>query len=313
MIHLPHWLQQKIDVLSNGKDLSLSYDQMSHRYRSKGLIHQGFITDGELLAYIIARLPATYAAIVQVLNQLPKEMVFTSLLDLGAGPGTATFAALSEIQTLQKATLIEQDTRMSILSQHFLESRGSASFSCLQQDLKKPLSNQAHDLVVLSYVLNEHPLLQQYKILEQAWQNTQKALVILMPGTPHHFQNLLSIRQWLIDNKATIVAPCPNHQQCPLQDKDDWCHFSVRVHRTQNHRRVKKADLSYEDEKYSYLIASKEIYPQHSRIIRPPLHRSNHTIIDVCEDGKIQRHIFSKRNKEAYKIAQNLQWGDEFK
>ena len=36
----------------------------------------------------------------------------------------------------------------------------------------------------------------------------------------------------------------------------DWCHVAVRVERTRRMRQIKHAELGYEDEAMSYLIAT---------------------------------------------------------
>src|SRR5712672_2477133 len=53
-------------------------------------------TETDALAYALARMPATYAAVTASLNALCEirpDFVPASLLDIGAGPGTATWAA----------------------------------------------------------------------------------------------------------------------------------------------------------------------------------------------------------------------------
>src|SRR6476619_8623775 len=53
-------------------------------------------SEADALAYALARMPATYAAVTASLNALCEirpDFVPASLLDIGAGPGTATWAA----------------------------------------------------------------------------------------------------------------------------------------------------------------------------------------------------------------------------
>ena len=53
-------------------------------------------SETDALAYALARMPATYAAVTASLNALVEirpDFAPTSLLDVGAGPGTATWAA----------------------------------------------------------------------------------------------------------------------------------------------------------------------------------------------------------------------------
>ncbi|MCD8562530.1 MAG: methyltransferase type 11, partial [Alphaproteobacteria bacterium] len=78
--------------------LSVAYEALSERYRRKDGEGDLFIRDeAEALAYSAARLPATYAAdrkVFDVLAELSPDFTPQSLCDVGAGPGTAVFAAL---------------------------------------------------------------------------------------------------------------------------------------------------------------------------------------------------------------------------
>ena len=68
---------------------------ISRTYRDGG--DSGAIrTETDALAYALARMPATYAAVIASLNALCEvspDFAPVSLLDVGAGPGTATWAA----------------------------------------------------------------------------------------------------------------------------------------------------------------------------------------------------------------------------
>ena len=79
--------------------------------------------------------------------------------------------------------------------------------------------------------------------------------MIVEPGTPAGYERILAARARLIELGRVIVAPCPHQAACPMPPGKDWCHFGARVNRSALHRRVKDADLSYEDEKFSYVVA----------------------------------------------------------
>src|SRR5262252_2990731 len=78
------------------KALARAVEDLSTRYRSRSenaIASAGLINkELECAAYLVTRLPATYAAIHAVLRELEERMPaleVRSLLDLGAGPGTA--------------------------------------------------------------------------------------------------------------------------------------------------------------------------------------------------------------------------------
>src|ERR1700704_6382998 len=68
---------------------------ISQTYRDGGTSHT-IKTEGDALAYALTRMPATYAAVIASLNaviEISPGFTPYSLLDIGAGPGTATWAA----------------------------------------------------------------------------------------------------------------------------------------------------------------------------------------------------------------------------
>src|SRR5271154_4606223 len=81
---------------------------ISKTYRDGG--NSGAIrTEADALAYALARMPATYAAVTASLNALGEitpHFIPKSLLDIGAGPGTATWAAVEAFPSLQTFTLV---------------------------------------------------------------------------------------------------------------------------------------------------------------------------------------------------------------
>src|SRR6185503_2727395 len=67
-----------------------------------------FESEPARLAYLAARMPATFGATAAVLQELP--IAPASWLDLGAGPGTASWAAASLFPESRAFTLIEKSS-----------------------------------------------------------------------------------------------------------------------------------------------------------------------------------------------------------
>lgn len=79
------------------------------------------------------------------------------------------------------------------------------------------------------------------------------ALVVVEPGTPRGFQQILEARTQALASGAAILAPCPHDATCPMQGSD-WCHFAARVERSRTQRQLKGGELGWEDEKFSYVV-----------------------------------------------------------
>ncbi len=308
---LSHAIQGLIEKYSLQRLQEARY-QLTSRYRSQKR-HTLIQSEEERLSYLATRMPATFTVGYKILGDLSlQEENIESLLDLGSGPGTMLWVTQEVFPSLKQATLIESDKAFLEISAKLLESNQEKThIKWINSSLDKETAFQRHDLVTLSYVLGELDPIVQKNVLKASWDATLKNLVIIEPGTPEGFEKIKEARQYLIEQDAFIVAPCTHENKCPMVGKD-WCHFSQRFERSLFHRLVKDASLTYEDEKYSFVIASKKPLPRpSSRIVRKPKHGSGHFILDLCTQDGIKRVIVSKKTPELYRLAHHLKWGDK--
>ena len=106
------------------------------------------------------------------------------------------------------------------------------------------------------------------------------------------------------------MAPCPHDKPCPLPPTD-WCHFSQRLARSRVQRTAKDTTLSYEDEKFSYAVLSRNRETSiGSRVIRHPRSSKGMIRLVLCtdEDG-VQEVTITRRQGEGFKRARHLKWG----
>lgn len=276
-------------------------EALSQRYREA---RKPFLSEeAHYLAYLAMRFPGTFEAITAVLSHLPQDVALDSFLDLGAGPGTGYLAASRYFNTIGKATLVEADRGFIRLGQQLVPNTVSWQRATL------PCSLTPHDLVLMSYSLNE--MTDPDAVVQVAWEATQQFLVIIEPGTPTGYQRILQARRQLLDLGASIVAPCPHAQTCPLL-AGDWCHFPARVERNKLHRYLKGGTLGFEDEKYSYLIVSRHPQPTPAaRIVGPMQFKKGQVILPLCTaEGQYTIATVSQKNKSLYKACRKKSWGD---
>jgi ribosomal protein RSM22 (predicted rRNA methylase) len=271
------------------------------------------------LGYLAARLPATYAAASAALGQVPDShlQAVASVLDLGSGPGTATWALKQRWPRLQSATFLESEPEMLAHAQALAGAYPELKVSLRPGDLQARLAEAApHDLVILAYVLSELDEAAQKDLLSKAWAKAVQGLFLIEPGTPDASRRLLAARTQLVGEKGKIVAPCPQNGACPAENGDFWCHFSVRLERRGLHKKVKDADIGYEDEKYSWIYVCKDPQAQSAAPYRMHAfpHRNNrHIELDVCDSKGKRSKIFLNRRETHANIrsaARKLNWGD---
>ena len=315
---LPASLRGAIDEALNGiaaKDLARASDHLTARYRGEvndGTAHLS--DDMAARAYLAARLPATYAAVRAAMThaaaRLP-QFAPRTLLDIGAGPGTAMWAAKDCWSDIDDALLIEGSFAIRKWGERFSSLAGIGTIAWRASDITADLAiGQPRDLVTLAYVLSELPGFRQDALIDRLWSLTASLLLIVEPGTPSGWQRILNARDRLLALGAHIAAPCPHHLRCPLS-APDWCHFAERLPRTRIHRLVKQADVPWEDEKYIYLAASRApVDHPHARIIAPPQPTKPRLDLKLCRSDGTSAHLFITRRDSVYKTARRREWGD---
>ena len=291
--------------------LAQAFSSLSNRYHA-GEYNQKPPTLTERYAYMLARFPATLAAVSAVLNTLIKRMPKLyprSFVDIGAGPGTASYAAL-ELFDLENLLLVERDPEWIALGKKLATNKPSLNqASWMEHDLNNILNIAPSDIIMASYSFQELSPQRQASLALELYHKTLKALVIIEPGTPRGFNNIRNLREVLLKEGAHIIAPCTHEAPCPLLGTN-WCHFSARLKRHELHRRIKSASMGYEDEKYSYLIVSPQSVPKlYARVLRPPQKRSGHIILDLCSEAQQKSEIIARSQKNLYREAKKLDWG----
>jgi ribosomal protein RSM22 (predicted rRNA methylase) len=318
-MELPAALRSAVDLMLEGVALPLLREAagtLSQRYRGEvrdGRLH----ISGDLAAkaYLATRLPATYAAVraslAETAEALPDFQPKT-LLDIGAGPGTALFAAADCFDSLETATLVEASDAIRQVGQKLAEAAEPVRLQWIAADLATGLPALVPaDLVTLAYVLDELPPSAIGPLVDRLWALTKDMLLVVEPGTPAGWRRILAVRERLTAAGAHLAAPCPHSAACPLA-APDWCHFSRRVARSRLHRLAKSGDVPWEDEKFIYLAASRTpAEAPAARVLAPPQAASGTVRLKLCQaDGSAAEKLFTRREGAAFKAARRLDWGD---
>ncbi len=319
---LPDSVQAAIDEMMQGvsaNKLAAVREKLTAFYKEERVEAKGLNVLESLdehLAYLAFRLPATYAALFEVFGRVKEYLpdnVIHSLVDIGAGPGTAFLAASYYFEELQEACLVERDAQFITLGKKLISALAiPCAVKWQEQDLKAYTSDSSFDLSVLSYSLGELSASLFEQLLITLVEKTKKLIVIVEPGTMHGYETIIRARTQLIAMGGKVIAPCPHQRACPIQ-KGDWCHFSCRLPRSRLHRAIKLGSLGYEDEKFSYLVVALQHIKQapYDRIIRRAHHGSGFAKFTLCShEGVLEQKTISRRDKESYALAKKAEWGD---
>jgi ribosomal protein RSM22 (predicted rRNA methylase) len=302
---LPRALEKAIEERVGGQALAAARADLTRRFRETERSGPVARSREDVLAYAAARLPATYAAMRVALGELAvraPSFVPASQLDVGAGPGAAIWAARDVWPSLARAVAVEPERAMAELGRDLAPDG---------VDWTTTLPDAKFDLVTLGYVLNEVP--DPNATIGRAWAAAGGALVVVEPGTPAGYRLVLAARDRLLASGAHMAAPCPHERECPLAGTEDWCHFAVRVARSKAHRQAKGAELAYEDEKFSYVAVTRAAAdPAAARVLRHPLSRPGHVVLELCARDGLRSETVSKREGPRYRAARKVSWGEAF-
>ncbi|HEY2758883.1 MAG TPA: small ribosomal subunit Rsm22 family protein [Pseudolabrys sp.] len=320
MTGLPNWLSValngRLEAVSRGV-LRDRAQTISDTYRAGGT-SQIIRSDHDALAYAVVRMPATYAAVraslAQAMQIIP-EFAPRSILDVGAGPGTASWAAANAWPSIERTTLIDSNAQLLALARQLGASRDAPGFkgSVIQGDAMEALSGAPMaDAVMASYALTEIAPAALIGILAQLWKLTGRLLVLVEPGTVDGFKRILAYRDVLLVSGAQIIAPCSHEGLCPLAESTRWCHFSERLPRSRDHQITKSACVPFEDEKFAYLIAGKGFtsLSRGRRILATPKVSKGGISLTLCAPERAEERVIGRAEKVAYKEAKRYAWGD---
>jgi ribosomal protein RSM22 (predicted rRNA methylase) len=314
---LPAELKAALDARLQGLSRNAAAGRaalISQTYRDGGG-SDAIRSEADALAYALARMPATYAAVSASLNALCEirpDFAPTSLLDVGAGPGTATWAAAEAFPSLTSFALLDANSALRALALDLgRDSTRLRKMTYQHGEVRAALAgSEAADLVVASYMIGEISDAERTALADLMWAKTRDTLLIVEPGTPAGYGRIIALRRQLIAAGAHVAAPCPHDGECPLA-APDWCHFTQRLPRSRAHKQLKSAELPYEDEKFSYVALTRAPAARHpARVLAQPVVTKVAVTARLCTDQGILNAVAARRQKAAYTRFKKINWGD---
>lgn len=250
------------------KSATQAVERLIANYRGRTPTHAPVLRDrSDVVAYAAYRMPATFEAVCSALEAFAVTVpgwVPGSHVDVGGGTGAATWAVNATWEGGRPVTVLDWAEPALALGREIAAVNPELKAAEWQRSrIGSALTIESADLVTVSYVLGELTAADRAAVVEAAATAAQ-VVVIIEPGTPDGYTRVIEARDRLVAAGFHIAAPCPHSAACPIVPGEDWCHFSARVSRSSLHRQVKGGSLPYEDEKFSYVAATRFPRP------RPP-------------------------------------------
>ena len=215
----------------------------------------------QLGAYLLYYWPVTYMQISSALNLSPdfnlfREKKSISILDVGSGPGPASFAVcdflcksgVKSAPSLSVTLLDSSEKALSLAKKIFSSELPSIKVSSLQVDLQKDFlpPEDSFDIIVMSHALNElwkndanrisrrtDFLLRISKSLSNELDGEcggGGVLILSEPALLETSRNLICVRDNLIEKGFSILAPCLKNKKCPALSagENHTCHAEIK-------------------------------------------------------------------------------------
>lgn len=293
---------------------------LTDKYKNKTGTSKNLIeSKNESILYAISRMPATFSVLYTLLKELTlqgKILNVNSIFDFGSGTGSAYFAC-KEIFECKKIELFERDENMietfSKLTKNEVKVNKVDLISSKINENFEPA-----DLCLSSYVLSEMNEFDRERVFEKMLALSKKYVLVVDTGTPKTYENMMKLKTVAKKFGFFITAPC-KCEVCSLQN--DYCQFYARVERSSLLRQAKNATLSYEDEKYFYLLFQKKdglldnnenFYTnEFCRVIRRPKIKTNEIELVLCSKDGVTTKIFTKKDKDKFKKAKKIKINQE--
>ncbi|MER6622378.1 small ribosomal subunit Rsm22 family protein [Streptomyces sp. NPDC000931] len=269
----------------------------------------------DVAAYAAYRMPATFEAVRSALEAFADAVPGWAPgghVDVGGGTGAAAWAVSATWDGERPVTVLDWAEPALALGRELAAANPALRDTRWHRSrIGAALTIESTDLVTVSYVLNELTAPDRAALVDAA-AHAARAVVIVEPGTPDGYARVIEARDRLISAGFHVAAPCPHGAACPIAPGTDWCHFSARVSRSSLHRQVKGGSLAYEDEKFSYVAATRlPVDPAPARVVRKPQIRKGQVLLDLCEkDPALRRTTVTKRHGDLYRAARDTDWGD---
>lgn len=239
-------------------------EELSHLFTlERDQLSGSYLEDDALrLAYLSYYLPVNVAKIQSLLDELLPDIFEASVperpltvLDVGAGPGTAALGVLDwltttfgpgkkrvEVVAVEKSPLALRDSQGLWEAYEKLSPVPGSRLTSLRVDLQRnaqlgmvaKTADRPFDLIVLANCLNElfrgvrDPMKARVKFLRTLLDQLEEhgTLMILEPALRGVSRHLHEVRDRLLAERAcTVYSPCLHECPCPaLVNRDDWCH-----------------------------------------------------------------------------------------
>lgn len=289
--YLLYHFKSESELVKAIEELSLKFTQ--NRERITDYIADPRLTSAYVAFYLTTNLPKFEAVLKWMPVEWQKQLKNSTLVDLGAGPGTFSIAFREwvgrpvDILQVESSSVMKEQARLlwnGLYPGEGLKQSIDSEIKC-HESLFLLFGHSANEMgagAVLKYIRDLNP----------------KHILFIEPGTKEFFPEMLKIRAELIKEGFEILFPCSTSLDCGLKNSQtDWCHQFVHVRHSDEVERI--TQLARRDRRLLPLtvqaFSRTKFSNQKARIIRVFPETKFSYEWDVCEDNVIKHYQVMKR------------------
>jgi len=228
-MNLGDCLSHLIYEFKNEHDLVKAIEEISKKFTTERNSIGDYLNDPRLVSaytafYLTTNYPKFEAVLPWLSDDFKEAIKNSTLIDLGAGPGTFSLAfaewaqnSTSELYQVETSKLMREQGKK--LWDAFFQTK-----KLVQLDQVREIPNS---FVLFGHSANE---MKAKKVLDYLQKINPDHILFIEPGTKDFFQEMLIIREELLKKNFHQLYPCPHDQECPLKNHlNDWCHQYIHV------------------------------------------------------------------------------------
>lgn len=291
---MPHLLYH----FKSEADLIRAIEEISQKFTTNREKIGDYLKDSRLVsAYTVFYLLTNIPKLQEVSKWLPKdwleELKICDFIDLGAGPGTFSFAwkemgGKGDFYQIELSTLMKEQ---GLKIWQGLYPEKLAQGSRYEWNSVKPkfllFGHSANEMgpdVALDYIRKINP----------------EHILFIEPGTKEFFPKMLLIREELLRTGFNTLYPCPTGEACPMKNStEDWCHQFILVKQDPEVERL--SQMARKDRRllpltvHAFSRTFKRINPS-ERIVRVlPETKFSHEW-EICRNNVLEHYQIMKRD-----------------
>ncbi|MFZ4714305.1 MAG: small ribosomal subunit Rsm22 family protein [Bacteriovoracaceae bacterium] len=271
--------------------------------------------DEMVSAYTLFYMPTGFVKFSWLMKKLDQSLAQSfsdyDFIDLGSGPGTYSAAFLDYVGEGYQGSVYAHETSP-FMSKQAKETIKNLFPKFLSFSVNTEMKSGRKKILFFGNSFNEmgNTLARSYiKKFDPS------VIIFLEPGTKDVFSNILPMREELIKSGFQVAYPCPNHKQCPMEGKDDWCH---QVMKTTHHPSIEQLSQILQKDRRSmpmvaHVYVKDSVVSAQNRIVRimPPTKFSYE--FQLCRENTLVKveTMKKKYNKDQKSIIEELSFGDK--